>query len=132
MISLRPYQSALVDQLRSALGRNRRVILQSQTGSGKTKVSQWILSQAALRNPAGRYCFAVHRRGLVDNASQSFSDDLPHGVIMAGMDTAPGQAVQVASIDTLLSWSVYDFLEPVDSFAPRRGRESDIAAGRES
>lgn len=105
MIELRPYQTALVDQVRANLRQHRRCILQSQTGSGKTKMAQWMLANAAARNPSGRYGFAVHRRGLVDNASDSF-DDLPHGVIMSGVETMPGQSVQVASIDTLLSWYV--------------------------
>ena len=55
---------------------------------------------------SGRVLFTVHRRGLVDNASNSFNEspEMPHGVIMSGRDTCGGSPLQVASIDTLLSW----------------------------
>ena len=40
MTTLRPYQSAALEQLRSALARgNRRVMLYSPTGSGKTETA---------------------------------------------------------------------------------------------
>jgi len=50
----------------------------------------------------------VQRRGLVQNATDSFCEEpeLPHGVIMSGVETSYGSKIQVASIDTLLSWFV--------------------------
>jgi len=61
-------------------------------------------------NASGRSLFTVHRRGLVDNAISSFEEEpgLPHGVIMSGSDTAYGRRIQVASIDSLLSWFCED------------------------
>jgi superfamily II DNA or RNA helicase len=52
--------------------------------------------------------FTVHRRGLVDNAIDTFNRGpvLPHGVVMSGRDTDWSKRVQVASIDTLLAWHV--------------------------
>jgi superfamily II DNA or RNA helicase len=46
----------------------------------------------------------------VDNASDSFLEDpkLPHGIIMSGRDAAYGHRIQVASIDTMLSWFIED------------------------
>ena len=110
--SLHPHQASHRDDARSALARSRRVILCDPPGFGKTRVAKWILGASANREPgdkqSGRSLFAVHRRGLVDNAVDSFGEHpaLPHGVIMSGEDTAYGRRIQVASIDSLLSWFV--------------------------
>lgn len=108
--TLYPHQEDLRDRTRAALAEHRRVILCAQTGMGKTRTAKWILGATALREPkenqSGRSLFTVHRRGLVDNAIDSFSEEpaLPHGVIMAGRETHYGRRIQIASIDTLLSW----------------------------
>lgn len=109
---LYPHQEDLRDRTRAALATHRRVILCAQTGMGKTRLSKWILGAAAnsekRENQSGRSLFTVHRRGLVDNAVESFNEYpvVPHGVIMSGEDTNYGRRVQIASIDTLLSWFV--------------------------
>lgn len=47
MTTLRPYQSAALEQLRSALARgNRRVMLYSPTGSGKTETAFGMIQAA--------------------------------------------------------------------------------------
>lgn len=108
--SLYPHQEDLRDRTREALQKHRRVILTAPPGVGKTRTAKWILGAAANREPgpdqSGLSVFAVHRRGLVDNASDSFSEEprLRHGVIMSGRKPAYGARTQVASIDTLLSW----------------------------
>lgn len=110
--SLYPHQETLRDQAREALAKWGRIILCAQTGVGKTRTAKWILGATANRQPSkrqsGRSLFAVHRRGLVDNAAESFQaePELPHGVIMSKRETAYGRRVQVASIDTMLSWFV--------------------------
>src|SRR5690242_13681684 len=109
-LSLYPHQEDLRDRTRAALQQHRRVILTAPPGVGKTRTAKWILGASANREPgpdaSGLSLFAVHRRGLVDNASNSFSEEprLRHGVIMSGKKPAYGARVQVASIDTLLSW----------------------------
>jgi len=118
--SLYEHQIDHKDRTRAALARHGRVILNAPTGCGKTRMSKWILGSSANRkkldNQSGRSLFTVHRRGLVDNAVDSFEEDpaLPHGVIMSGRDTAYGSRIQVASIDTLLSWFVDDGEYPSD------------------
>jgi len=110
--SLYAHQTDQKDRTRAALARHGRVILNAPTGCGKTRMSKWILGSSANREPnerqSGKSLFTVHRRGLVQNAVDSFCEDpeLPHGVIMSGMETAYGKRIQVASIDTLLSWFV--------------------------
>lgn len=110
--SLYHHQEDLRDRTRSALAKHGRVILTAPPGMGKTRTAKWILGASANREAterqSGRSLFAVHRRGLVDNASNSFNEEprLPHGVIMSGEKTAWGSRIQVASIDTLLSWFI--------------------------
>lgn len=110
--SLYPHQEDLRDRTRAALVKHRAVIMSIIMGGGKTRLAKWILGAAASKrkapNASGRVVFAVHRRGLVDNASDSFNEEpaLPHGLIMAGKESMWGLPIQVASIDTLLSWFV--------------------------
>lgn len=118
--SLYPHQEDLRDRTRAALAKHGRVILCAQTGMGKTRTAKWILGASANRDPlpnqTGRSLFTVHRRGLVDNAADSFNEDpaVPHGIIMSGRDTAYGKRIQIASIDTLLSWFVEGGTYPSD------------------
>lgn len=108
--SLYPHQEDQKNRTRSALSKHGRVILSANPGVGKTRMAKWILGAAYNREPgpnaSGRSLFTVHRRGLVDNAVASFLEEpeLPHGVIMAGEETSYGRTIQVASIDSLLSW----------------------------
>lgn len=108
--SLYPHQVTMRDDVRAALAKHRRVILCAPPGTGKTRLSKAILGSFSIRTKkdgeSGRALFAVHRRGLVDNASDSFNEHprLPHGVIMSGRETSGGCNVQVASIDTKISW----------------------------
>jgi superfamily II DNA or RNA helicase len=109
---LRDYQIDLVQDLRVAIAKHGAVIACMPPGGGKTRVAKHILG-CYLNRPkrddeSGRAAFMVHRRGLVENASNSFNEHpvLPHGLIMAGCDTSPMDSIQVASIDTKNSWYV--------------------------
>jgi len=108
--SLYAHQETMRDDIRRALAKVRRAILCAPPGTGKTRLAKWILGSYSNREKrageSGHAMFAVHRRGLVDNASNSFKEypSLPHGVIMAGFDTDPEANIQVASIDTKNSW----------------------------
>ncbi len=109
--SLYSNQQALVDDgVRPAMQEVGNVILSSEPGSGKTRMSKHICACAMNKPPSdrqtGRILFAVHRRGLVDNAIDSFKEPpyLPHGVLMSSRNTDWSQRMQIGSIDTLLSW----------------------------
>lgn len=113
--TLFPHQEDLRDRTRESLTKHGRVILCAQTGVGKTRTAKWILGACSQRRDlkdtqSGRCLFVVHRRGLVQNAIDSFLEapELPHGIIMSGCETTWGQRVQVASIDTILSWFIED------------------------
>jgi len=66
------------------------------------------MNRTPAEKQSGRSLFAVHRRGLVDNANASFEEDpaLPHGVIMSGREASYGSRLQLASIDTMLNWFI--------------------------
>lgn len=108
--ALYDHQSDMVNRLRKSIAKHRASILQAPPGTGKTRIAKWMLGAATNREPkpdhTGKSLFAVHRRGLVDNASNSFNEEpvLPHGILMSGVEHNASRAVQVASIDTLLSW----------------------------
>lgn len=110
--SLYPHQEKMRDDIRQALAKYRRAIICAPPGTGKTRLAKWILGAYANREKregeSGRAAFMVHRRTLVDNASDSFNEEpvMSHGIIMAGEDTSPGEMIQVASIDSKLSWYV--------------------------
>lgn len=99
---------------------DRQFCLGDFTVTHNTRTAKWILGASANRAPGerqtGRSLFVVHRRGLVENAIDSFSEspELPHGVIMSGCETAYGRRIQIASIDTMLSWFVENGEYPSD------------------
>lgn len=109
--SLYPHQVTQVDATRAALARGPAIIC-ANPGVGKTRMAKWIMGSAASKPVGegftGSSVFCVHRRSLVDNASQSFNEEprLPHGLIMSGRDTDWRHRVQVGSIDTMVSWYV--------------------------
>lgn len=123
---LRPYQESLVADLRADIAKFGNVIACMPPGAGKTVTAKFILGSYVNRpkrpDESGFAAFMVHRRGLVENASDSFAQEpvLPHGLIMSGCDTNYSAAIQVASIDTKNSWYLngksydskytYDFL----------------------
>ena len=108
--SLFDHQEDHKQRVRASLVKHRRVIMCAEPGFGKTRVAKNILGASANKpkgtGQSGYTLFAVFRRGLVDNAIESFAEDpqLPHGIIMSGRETAYGYRTQVASIDTLNSW----------------------------
>jgi len=110
--SLYEHQKQMVFFLRKAYAQgNQAVVLQAPPGTGKTRTAKFIMGSSANKlshEGSGYSVFAVHRRSLVDNASDSFAEKpvLPCGVIMSGKETNWKDSVQVASIDTLLSWYV--------------------------
>ena len=100
MITLRPYQDDALNDVRAALTRNKAVLLQSPTGSGKTALAVTMLGNA--RQKGLRSFFICHRVELVDQTSRMFDEvGVPHGFIVAGRRPDPYQLVQVCSVDTL-------------------------------
>ena len=97
-MNLRPYQQALVDQIRLQyqLG-HRKVLAVLPTGAGKTVCFSHIAQAAAKKG--NRVLIAVHRQELLDQACRSLP--MAHGVIAANRAMDLSAAVQVASVQTL-------------------------------
>ena len=102
MITLRDYQEECLAKLRLAFGRNRSVILQMPTGSGKTAIAAAVAEGLAARGLS--MLALVHRRELVDQ----FADTLErvglygnYGIIAAGRAPTPWAPFQIGSVQTL-------------------------------
>ena len=111
---LRQYQLENVQAIQQALRIHKRIIDCMPTGAGKSTVAKFILASKRNKEPSehqsGNALFAVHRRGLVDNAIDTFNREprLPHGVAMSGRDRNWRERIQVGSIDSMLSWYIED------------------------
>jgi len=102
MLTLRPYQSDLIEQTRALLRQStRRVLITSPTGSGKTCLVAHMLASAAARGK--RSWFIVHRRELLDQSVRTFVDaaDLHVGIIAAGYPSDTRAPVQVCAVQSL-------------------------------
>lgn len=100
MIQLRGYQDELISDLRDALRRSKRVLVQAPTGAGKTVLASYMIDGTRARSqPAWFIC---HRAELVEGTSKTFTKFcIHHGIIAGGFPTNLQQLVQVCSIDTL-------------------------------
>ena len=100
-MQLRTYQEQAITNLLTSHGLgNRKVILQSATGSGKTVMASSIVKRAV--NKGNKVLFLAHRRELISQCSNKLSAfGIDHGIIMAGQRTEGWHSVQVASVDTL-------------------------------
>lgn len=105
MIILRSYQEVAVCATRDMIRRGiRRILLQAETGAGKSVCAAEFLRLAYLKG--SNALFIAHRRELVNQASRVLQDHgVPHGIIMSKKPMTPGR-IQLASKDTLLAWGV--------------------------
>ena len=102
MIALHPFQQNAVAEIeRSSEEGRRKLLFVAPTGSGKTVVASEIIMRATARHRT--VLFLAHRREIITQTSAKLATNcVRHGIIMAGVDPRPMEAVQVASIDTLL------------------------------
>jgi len=100
-MQLRPYQEALVAQIRFQYQFGHSSVLAVlPTGGGKTVIFSHIAQSAARKG--NRVCILVHRAELLDQASRSLTAmDVPHGCIRANRKMDLTHSVQVASVQTL-------------------------------
>lgn len=97
-MQLRPYQEDLVNRVRQALRTNKRVLLQSATGSGKTAITVFMMGRAA--DAGKRSVFCVHQNELLSQTSKAlWKQKLEHGMIASGKRISRLPA-QVASVQT--------------------------------
>ena len=105
---LRPYQEKAIAEIRAHFrtGQNK-VLLHLSTGSGKTLIFNYMLTQLAKNGKRG--LLVVRGRHLVDQTSERLTkDSVPHGVIMAGHRLfSPDAPIQICSIDTLSARKIF-------------------------
>ena len=101
MLSLRPYQQKMVDEIRLQYQLGKKSVLGVlSTGGGKTCIFSYIAQSAAKKG--NRVCILVHRAELLDQAGRSLTVmGVTHGRIAAGRSMDLSHAVQVASVQTL-------------------------------
>lgn len=98
---LRPLQIEMVNQVREAFHKSRRIILQAATAAGKTAISAKIIQQAVAK---GKRClFIADRIILVNQTSESFERwGILHGIQQADNPKYyPNRPVQIGSAATL-------------------------------
>jgi superfamily II DNA or RNA helicase len=73
MMKLRDYQTAELDNVRSAFSHgSRRVIAVLPCGAGKTVLFAYMASRHCQMSPSNHVLFLVHRRELVEQAEETF------------------------------------------------------------
>jgi len=93
---LRDYQDRAVETVIAKL--DRRPILVSPTGSGKTTMATEIVERLGRRT-----LWLAHRKELIDQAAERLAAHGLHaGIVMAGYHSDPDAQVQVASVQTLV------------------------------
>lgn len=102
-IQLRPYQNDAITNLKRLITNGeRKIILRSPTGSGKTIIAAQIIRGASKKG--SRVLFLAHRQELITQCSEKLSDiNVEHGIIKAGIKPDPLQMVQVGSVQTVVN-----------------------------
>jgi len=98
-LRLRDYQVEVIAEVRAALRKHRRVLVQLPTGGGKTAIATFIAKETEAKGR--RVYFNCHRSELVEQTSLTWRRfGLAHGYIAAGRPRVASLA-NVCSIDTL-------------------------------
>ncbi len=102
MFQLRPYQDLMIEGTRLEFQNGKRSVLDvAPCGAGKTMLMAFMSSQARLRG--NNTLFVVHRQELIDQSSKTFQKlGISHGIIAAGYPLIPSEAIQIASIQTVI------------------------------
>ena len=101
-MTLRPYQTDLVDRCARAYLAHRAVVMQMATGGGKTRCAATIIQRALARGR--RVVFAAHLDAIIGDTIRRLADDgITAGAVQAGRAADPTAPVQVCSLQTLHS-----------------------------
>jgi len=99
-ISLYDDQMEVLNELRAVMTRSKSVLLQSATGSGKTRMATWLINEA--NKKGNSVIFTVPRRQLRDQSSETFTDlGLTHSFISAGKSFNPFAKLHIGMVDTM-------------------------------
>jgi DNA repair protein RadD len=102
VITLHQFQQDAVAEIERHIAEGRRrLLLVAPTGSGKTVIASELIRRCVAQYQ--RVLFFAHRREIIKQSSGKLTaNGVRHGIIMSQVDPRPMEAVQVASIDTLL------------------------------
>jgi len=102
VITLHQFQQDAVAEIERHIAEGRRrALLVAPTGSGKTVIASELIRRWIVQYR--RVLFLAHRREIIDQTSAKLTaNGVRHGIIMSQVSPRPMEAVQVASIDTLL------------------------------
>lgn len=100
-MGLRPYQTQILGDVYQSQSRgNRRIMVQSATGSGKSVLFREIISHTIGRG--GRTLLMAHREELITQAARHLENvGIYSGIIKAGYPSSPLLPCQVASVASL-------------------------------
>lgn len=133
-LTLRPYQSAAVQNLRRALaGGIVREMLCSPTGSGKTEIGMALVRGA--RSKHKRVAFLCNRVHLVEQTSRRFTKaGISHGIVQGANTARVYENVLVASIQTVARRGLPDvdliIIDEAHTVAGSREYRAVIAAAK--
>lgn len=100
MVQLYPDQADLVGRVRQAMRSYKWILLQSSTGSGKTRMALDMITGAV--NKGSRCIFAVPRRELLAQTVETMREyGVPFGVISPDYTPDPFAPIQIAMTPTL-------------------------------
>lgn len=113
MFTLRDFQEKAIDEVRQAIrDGNKRIVLVSPTGSGKTVMASAIAKSS--RDKGRKVVFLAPRRELVYQASEKLAKhEVNNGMIMAGEHKSIMSMTQVACIPTLHARCIRKTKEPL-------------------
>lgn len=99
-MNLYPDQLETVEDVRAAMRASKSVLLQSPTGSGKTRIATYIIDAA--KNKDSRIIFTVPRKDLLEQTHETFKElGIQHSFIAAGKSYNPFAKVHIGMIDTM-------------------------------
>jgi len=101
MTSLFPDQIELVDNIRASMKRHKRILVQAETGFGKTIASAHMICES--RAKGNTALFVVPRRELLKQTAKSFYDnDMQFSYISSGYQTNPYAKTFLATTGSLI------------------------------
>lgn len=98
--TLFPDQESSIQKLRESLRRNKSVLLQGETGSGKSVMAAYMIARSQQKNM--RAAFVVPRRDLLHQMSETFrAFEIPHSYVAANCAFNPYSNTHICTVGTL-------------------------------
>lgn len=100
MITLFDDQARSIQRLRDSMRRHKSVLLQGETGSGKSVMAAYMIASSRAKNL--KSAFVVPRRDLLHQMSMTFTGfDISHSFVAAGKPFNPYSPTHICTVGTL-------------------------------